>query len=151
MCNFVFAQKDSNSIFLSNKGKLPFPLKKSTFPEKFYNQIYRGCFQIKGSKEENYLSLFRTENEDAFAIFEGEIVMIEEMDSTSFILMTQFEDYFIAYGGITKPIFKVGDFVKKGEKIASLSRNIDFVFRLDLFISKGLKDLDPKEWLLPIK
>ena len=154
MCNIAFAQTDSNAIFESNKGKLPFPLKNSTYPDEFYIQAYKGCFRYtksETSKEEPYLSFFRKKSEDVFAIFDAKVLIVEQIDSISYFVITKFGDYFISYVFLNKPKCQVGNFIKKGEIIASLSKNENENYSLDLYISKGMKNLDCKEWLFPIK
>ena len=150
MCNFAFAQIDSNAIFESNKGKLPFPLKKSTFSNEFYKQMGRGSFQPKNTRLNTYLSFIRNKSEEVYAIFDGKIIMIEEIDTCNYIITTKFEDYYISYLGLTETKFKVGDIIKKDQLISSLAKSYNN-YTLDLFISKSFTELNPKEWLLPIK
>jgi hypothetical protein len=81
------------------------------------------------------------------AVFGGLVVGVFNIGDVSGI-MTQFGDYFITYGYVTKSYVKKGDSIEAGQTIASLDSNSNYwSMGLDKIISdKNDKSFDPEKW-----
>jgi hypothetical protein len=134
---------DSNKIFLNSKGHWNLPLSYFTsVMTESQRSGYRGCWSEPSIE-------FYTDRPTSpvLAVFGGLVVGVFNIGDVSGI-MTQFGDYFITYGYVTKSYVKKGDSIETGQTIASLDSNSNhWGMGLDIIISdKNDKDFDPEKW-----
>jgi hypothetical protein len=80
------------------------------------------------------------------AVYHGTVAFINQ-DGKQYYLVTNFGDYYISYGPLSKPDFKTGDLVKAGQIIARLNKDKnEMEYQLDLSVMKNQRSTDAFKW-----
>jgi septal ring factor EnvC (AmiA/AmiB activator) len=143
-CNSVSAQDSGKSIFESYKGKLDLPV---------------SCkFEIEGNKwgdnkgvgcKYPCISFVSNSTENVKSLFDGIVVMSFQMgkeDDSLYVLMMQYENYYITYSGIQNIGFKKGDFVRRGQNLGAVMKGYDDKYRFDVYITNEKDYVNPMLW-----
>lgn len=130
-------QVDSNSVFLTSKGTWNYPLNNKYEPSE--TAI---CNKINSLNATFYSGL----PESIRAIMPGRVVGNVTIDS-SYLVITKFGDYFLAYSNLCSTPLKKGDLVGKGQIIGQpdKSLSIEDKFSVDIFVWKE-DEMNASDW-----
>ena len=128
------AQVDSNLLFQKTKGTWQYPIRTGTM-------LGPNTHGYPGKKA----TFIAKKSDSVFAIYSGQAVSIENIDS-AYLVITKYKDYFISYYGLTTPLIKLGDIVIAGQHIGNLAEDLEGLFSLDIFLNKNSDDLDVHLW-----
>jgi hypothetical protein len=133
-------KQDSSLIFERAKGMLKQPLTNAI-------KVPQLNVPAKDRHLLGYMVSYIGQNPDSVrSIFEGKIVSIAEVGG-SYLLMTSFGSYSIAYYGLGKPFLKEGNFLKRNQFISTLSKNSFGQYFLTVQFYKDNNEVNPNDWL----
>lgn len=127
------AQQLANS-FASNKGKLPWPVKKATISKNYGNQankVFTNIIEIN-----NGVDILTEKGAEAEAVFKGKVSGVIILPDGKFAVLIAHGDYFTLYGNLSKVYVKKGDEVDTKEPLGTI--------RLDP--KSGLTELHFEVW-----
>jgi len=138
-------ESERGKIFKNYKSRMRYPIKSTAAQkeEDLKNNIHNG----EGDMGSTVVRFTRPIPEDVYAIFDGEVIMVTDIDSSLYLVMAKYDDYYVTYVGIEKPGLYKGQHIRMGEKIARTTKDIDGKFTLELYMAKRMKQLQPFEWL----
>jgi len=139
----VSAQVDSTILFEESKGTWEYPI--SNFSE-IENLDTKTTDIPAGSCKSYFPIIFVSENSQIVkAVFDGQVLMVQNIDSSYFI-MTKYGDYFISYYGLEKPFISKGIYIKKGQTISTLHKDYDAKYRIEINLTTERRVLNPFIW-----
>ncbi len=131
--------------FVSNKGKLPWPVSKGHIVERFGKQKHPT--QPKLVINNNGIDI-RTENgEGVLSIFTGVVVNSFFLPTTQNTLIIKHGEYFTVYSNLKSITVNLGDQVKTGSKIGVAYTSKDQVAKVHLEVWKSTTKLNPEIWI----
>ena len=137
----TLAQKKTSLLFLKAKGTFSYPIK-NVSEINTYSIRKNICDGDFGSKK----TVFYTDSSCVVsAVFNGKVrtvTMVEDF----YVIITEFEGYFLTYSGVIDPIVKKGDSIKTGQLISSTGKDLDDRFCVEIYLSTATKDIDPFPW-----
>ena len=139
---FSFGQKDSSKVFESSKGKWLLPLPK-------YLKIYdnENLKHFTANQFDSTLRIITDSSYEVKAVHDGIIVSVIEIEG-EYSIVTKFGNYFLAYGRLTKPELREGEYLKAGQPLGHLAKNwTEENFTLEILLSKGDKQLSSEKWI----
>jgi murein DD-endopeptidase MepM/ murein hydrolase activator NlpD len=139
--NLLLAQLDSNRIFAKSKGTFDYPIKKVT---RFENFNHRKSI-CDGDINSKRLVFFSDSSYPVNAIFDGIVGKVAIIEGT-YLVIINFGNYSIAYFGLTKPAVSEGNFVRKGQILSYLTKNLDDDFAVEIYLYNQTKEIDPFPW-----
>jgi murein DD-endopeptidase MepM/ murein hydrolase activator NlpD len=133
------SQASQNLEFEQSKGKWPIPI---SHYAKYINDEERNSTSNEiGHKG---ITIIPNQNDSVKAVFKGSVVLVFPIGN-SFVVMTNYGDYFITYSNLDSPHVKKGDEVSQGEFLGRLSGSNR---QLELMITNRRdKEFDPFEWI----
>ncbi len=139
LASISFGQKVENEIFEASKGKWKITLvnyKTFSILENLNNAgIDLGLILLADSAYE------------VKALHEGKIILVTEIDSISFIITVKYGDYYITYFPLDRRLFKIEDYIKVGEILRKVAKDLNNLYSLEIRLSKVEKDLPIKNWI----
>ncbi len=135
----VKSQASQNMEFEQSKGKWPIPISNYA---KYINDEERNSTSTEiGHK---HITIIPNQNDSVKAVFKGQVVLVFPIEN-SFVVMTNYGDYFITYSNLDSPHVKKGDEVSQGEFLGRLSPSNR---QLELMLTNRRdKEFDPFEWI----
>ncbi len=134
------------SAFSSNRGMLPWPVKKAYISRKFGVQRHEIFKNVKVNNSGIYLS---TEPKSSVrAVFKGKILQIQVIPGGNSTVYIKHGDYLTIYGNLKKVYVKPGETVKTKQKIGMVATdNITHKTELKFRVYKNMTKLNPEKWL----
>ncbi len=131
--------------FVSNKGKLPWPVNQGIVSGKYGPS--RHPTQPKVTVNNKGIDITTTAQSRAKAVFDGEVTMVLNTETNNAILLRH-GVYFTLYGNLDKVYVKKGDKVKTGEEIGLIHTGAtDNKTILHFELWQDRNTVDPLNWL----
>lgn len=128
--------------FADNKGKFPAPVS-GVVTSGFGMQPHP---TQKNVKVKNNGINITTSQSSVKSIFEGEVVKVFFFQGLNSSIMVRHGNYISVYSNLTDVTVKVGDSIKTGQKLGSMTKSDgDLVFHFELW--KETTPLDPEQWI----
>ena len=134
----LYSQDNQNSIFERSKGKWLLPIPK-------YHRVIDNNLTIPYGSDG---ILFLTDSSYLVrAVFDGSVIATYSYEENSYAILVKFGDYFISYSFLTKLRFKKGDYIKSGDIIGTLIKDVDEPsYELDIILQKKTKSMPVYKW-----
>lgn len=139
------AEQQLNSTFVSNKGKLPWPLAKCSKIRGFGSYTLPDMPTV--SFYNNGIDLLTEAGASVRAVFQGEVTTVTEVDGVKIIIIRHGE-YLTVYQNLASISVSKGQKVSTKQTIGTVAKNRDtgtYVLRFSLL--KLQQYLDPTPWL----
>jgi hypothetical protein len=140
---FTYAQKETNAIFESSKGRWPVPVPKYV---KIENNEERKHYTAN-----QFDSILRINTDSGYyvrAVHDATVIEVFNSDS-EYTIVTKFADYFISYSSFSRSNLLKGQKIKQGQIIGKLIKGdwIEKYFTLQIMLTKGRKQLSAFKWI----
>ena len=151
MCSSDLAVAENKSItesFLSNRGKLPWPVRNGVVSSEFGEHNHP---DMKGIKvKNNGINIVTALNEPARSIFGGEVTRVMVVPNFNNVVIIRHGEYLSVYSNLEKVFVKKGDMVNAGQELGIVFAPHDKQkAELHFEIWKGKNQLNPSLWILP--
>ncbi len=140
------AEKALSANFAENKGKLPWPVERGVVSETFGVHQHPVLKYVK--TKNNGINITTNKNEDARAVFDGEVVSIAKITTTNKAVIIKHGDYFTVYSNLVDVYVTKGEHVKVKQAIGKIYTNPDGQTRLHFEVWKGKELQNPSYWIL---
>lgn len=132
-----------SSDFLSNRGRLPWPVTNGIITEGFGRHSYGSNVTL----ENNGVDIKTAEGASVRAVFAGEVRKIFNVGS-SFVVMVRHGEYFTTYSNLRSVSVSVGQKVSVKQTVGTvLTDPTDGTTEVHLEIWKGVNPVNPSSWL----
>ncbi len=132
--------------FVSNKGKLPWPVSRGHIISGFGRQEHptlKGVFI-----ENNGIDIKTTAGSEARAMFEGTVVSVFSLPTTNTCIIIKHGDYFSVYSNIEEAAVKPGQKVSTKQSLGKLyNDDDDNITKVHVEIWRGKEKIDPELWI----
>ena len=139
-------EKELSSSFVSNKGKLPWPIERGVISETF--GIHQHPVLKKVKTKNNGIDIATSKNSEARSVFNGEVVSIASITASNKAVIIKHGEYFTVYSNLDNVYVKKGDKVTTKEFIGKVHTNLDGNTELHFQIWKGKTLQNPSTWIL---
>ena len=134
-----------SASFESNKGKLPWPVKKGVVIKKYGNNPHPT--QPKVVVKNNGIDISTEQNSEALCVFDGQVANVFNTGTTNVVLVRH-GLYFTLYANLDKVFVKAGDKVKTGQKLGVIHTGAtDNVTTLHFEVWNDKNNTNPEPWL----
>lgn len=132
--------------FVSNKGKLPWPVAKGNIVSYFGKREHA---TIKGVYvENNGIDIKSAEGSSARALFDGVVVSVFSMPTTQTCIIVKHGDFFTVYSNIEEATVKANDKITTKQSLGKLYKDPeDNSTKVHLEIWHGKEKLNPSTWI----
>lgn len=133
--------------FASNKGKLPWPVRKGLVTMKYGQQTSPIARQVKiDSKGWR----FQTEaGEQALSIFDGEVMRVQKQNNGILTVILKHGNYITVYNRLSSVSVAEGDTVKRGDALGTIfTSQSTGITELKFNVLRETKFQDPGSWLI---
>ncbi len=138
-------EKALNSSFVSNKGKLPWPVVKGAKISDFGNYPHPDVPSVM--VENRGIDILAESGTDVRAVFEGEVTGIMDIMGTK-VVMIRHGEYISVYQNLASVSVKKGQKVSTRQTIGKVARNTSSdTYELHFEIWKNNNYLNPNDWL----
>ena len=131
--------------FSSNKGALPWPVKKAYIARKFGNQHHEIFKNIPVVNSGIYLAT--EQGSKVYAVFEGKVLQIQLIPGGNSTVFIKHGNYLTIYGNLKEVYVKPGDKVKTKQVIGKVATDGFGKTILKFRIYKNTTKLNPELWL----
>jgi len=132
-----------SSDFLSNRGRLPWPVAVGTVVESFGGHSYGVNVRV----ENNGVDIKTSEGAAVRAVFSGEVSTVYNMGNT-YIVLIRHGEYFTVYSNLRSASVSKGQKVSVKQTIGTvLTDPTDGTTQLHFEIRKGAVPMNPETWL----
>lgn len=139
-------EKVLSSSFVSNKGKLPWPIERGVISETF--GIHRHPVLKNVKTKNNGIDIATAKNSEARSVFNGEVVSIASITASNKAVIIKHGEYFTVYSNLDNVYVKKGDKVTTKEFIGKVHTNLEGKTELQFQIWKGKTIQNPSLWIL---
>ncbi len=139
-------QKLVGTNFLSNKGRLPWPVERGVISARFGIVNHPVLDGVKISN--NGVDISTISNTKARAVYDGEVTSIFAILGANYTVIVMHGEYLSVYQNLIDLKVKVGDKVKAKQELGTVHSDVNeemAVLQLQIWRSKEI--LDPGEWL----
>ncbi|MCK4562873.1 MAG: peptidoglycan DD-metalloendopeptidase family protein, partial [Flavobacteriaceae bacterium] len=135
--------------FVSNKGKLPSPVKRGVVVRRFGKQAHP---TLRGITIESNGVFYATEkNANARVIFNGKVLAIQVLPGKKKAVLIQHGNYISVYKNLDNVTVKIGDLVTTKQEIGKIHTNKTTGKTILAFVLfKEVKRQNPEEWVYKI-
>ena len=132
-------------LFLSDKGKIPWPVKNGIVSQTFgiHNHPILRHVKIRN----NGINIATDKGAVARAVFEGTVVSVMAITNTNIAIIIKHGDYFTVFSGLDKSFVSQGDFVNSGKALGTIHTSLQGKTELHFELWKGRQYQDPAGWL----
>jgi murein hydrolase activator len=132
-----------NAGFERNKGSLPWPVDNPAVINH-----YGPITLPSGSKmSNNALIISATIGANVKACFDGEVIMIYEVEDAKFAITLKHGSFYTTYSLLKNISVTKGQVVRTGQVLGKVAPNLEGNGSLDLLLAKGEANYDPEKWL----
>lgn len=139
-------EKELSSSFVSNKGKLPWPIERGVISETFGVHQHPVLKNVK--TKNNGIDIATSKNSEARCVFNGEVVSIASITASNKAVIIKHGEYFTVYSNLDNVYVKKGDKVTTKEFIGKVHTNLEGKTELQFQIWKGKTIQNPSLWIL---
>lgn len=134
-----------SSLFLSDKGKIPWPVKNGIVSQTFgiHNHPILKHVKIRN----NGIDIATDKGAVAKAVFEGTVVSVMAITSTNIAIIVKHGDYFTVFSGLDKSFVSQGEFVNSGKALGTIHTNLQGKTELHFELWKGRQYQNPAGWI----
>ncbi len=139
--------KKLSKDFITNKGKLPWPVSKGMISGKFGNQrhaIYEHLTTIN-----NGIDILTTKGSKARAVFKGKVVAVIILPGGKKAVLIQHGEFFTMYSNLSKVFVNKGEEVNTQEEIATILTDENGKTEIHFEIWQGNQKQNPSSWVAP--
>ena len=132
--------------FVSNKGKLPWPVEKGVVKLGYGKQPHPVVKSV--TIQSNGVRIATEEQANVRAVYDGEVLAVQAMKRGNLTVLIQHGNYITVYKNLAKVFVKKGDKVKTKENIGQVftnSSNGETVLSFSVF--RESKTQNPAEWI----
>ncbi len=134
-----------SSLFLSDKGKLRWPVKNGIVSQTFgiHNHPILKHVKIRN----NGINIATDRGAVARAVFQGIVVSVMPITSTNIAIIVKHGDYFTVFSGLDRSFVKQGESVQPGKVLGTVHTNLQGKTELHFELWKGRQYQNPSGWL----
>ena len=115
------AEKTLSSSFVSNKGKLPWPVERGVISSSYGK--HASVVSSKVTVTNNGIDIATTEGAKARAVFDGEVASVTKLVGSNTVVIIRHGEYFTVYSNLENVTVKRGDKVKTKQNIGTVHTN----------------------------
>ena len=131
--------------FVSNKGKLPWPVKTGRVIQKFGKQRHPTVPGIY--TQSSGVKIITTKNSDVNSIFEGTVYQIQKIKGSNQAIYIKHGNYLSVYSNLKKLFVKKGDKVGRNTPIGKVATNSEGKSILRFLLYKNSQKQNPAHWI----
>lgn len=131
--------------FVSNKGKLPWPVEKGVVKLRYGKQPHPVVKTV--TIQSNGVRIATEQNAKARAVFDGQVLAVQAMKHGNLTLLIQHGNYITVYKNLAKVFVKKGDKVSTKEDIGEVFTNANGESVLSFSVFKESITQNPAEWI----
>lgn len=140
------SEKALSSNFVSNKGKLPWPVERGVISSTYGK--HASVVSDKVTVTNNGIDIATTENAKARAVFDGEVASVTKLTGSNTVVIIRHGEYFTVYSNLEDVIVKRGDKVKTKQSIGTVHTNMtEGKTELHFELLKEQNRQNPSNWL----
>ena len=140
------AEQTLSTNFVSNKGKLPWPVERGVISSSFGK--HASVVSDKVTVTNNGIDIATTENAHARAVFDGEVTSVTKLAGANTVVIIRHGEYFTVYSNLENVTVKRGDTVKTKQSIGTVHTNkTEGKTELHFELLKETNRQDPATWL----
>jgi murein hydrolase activator len=133
--------------FVSNKGKLPWPVRSGVVVRRFGSQPHPVVKTV--TIESNGVHIETDQGSNARAIFGGTVSEVQAVPGANKAVMVRHGDYLSVYNNLGKVFVKRGDEVSLGQDLGEISTNSSSgKTTLYFLLYRNMDKMDPADWIL---
>jgi hypothetical protein len=138
LCLPTYSQSIQNKEFEQTRGKWPVPIKKVKRVLDQNTDPHPSAPGVTFVADSGY---------SVKAIYDGTVLGVDSIAGGGYYFSAKFGDYLIIYINLTKPVFRKGDNIKKGDIIGRINKADDETeYVLDLMLLKKSKYIPILNW-----
>ena len=115
------AEKTLSTNFVSNKGKLPWPVERGVISSSYGK--HASVVSNKVTVTNNGIDIATTEGAKARAVFDGEVTSVTKLTGANTVVIIRHGEYFTVYSNLENVTVKRGDKVKTKQNIGMVHTN----------------------------
>lgn len=136
--------------FISNKGRLPWPVEKGTVTENYGKNAHPTFENVYTNN--NGIDISAPKFSEVRAVFEGEVTSVLNIPGAGKVIIVKHGNYRTVYSNLQNTYVKVGDKINTKQAIGSLFVKPDFSvsvlhFEVHLVSGNGVQSLNPVQWI----
>ena len=140
------AEQTLSTNFVSNKGKLPWPVERGVISSSFGK--HASVVSDKVIVTNNGIDIATIENAQARAVFDGEVTSVTKLAGANTVVIIRHGEYFTVYSNLENVTVKRGDTVKTKQSIGTVHTNkTEGKTELHFELLKETNRQDPATWL----
>lgn len=138
--------RDLADSFTNNKGKLPWPVEQGVIVGKFGKHKVPSNPNL--TRSNSGVEIATKENAVARAVFNGEVMEIQQMKGSNRVIMIRHGNYITVYSNLSNLQVKKGDKVTTKQPLGSVSKNAaSGRYLMKFYINKDSGYLNPASWV----
>ena len=115
------SEKTLSSNFVSNKGKLPWPVERGVISSSYGK--HTSVVSDKVTVTNNGIDIATTEGAKARAVFDGEVASVTKLTGSNTVVIIRHGEYFTVYSNLEDVTVKRGNNVKTKQNIGTVHTN----------------------------
>lgn len=115
------AEKTLSSSFVSNKGKLPWPVERGIIASSYGK--HTSVVSDKVTVTNNGIDIATTEGASARAVFDGEVTSVTKLTGANTVVIIRHGEYFTVYSNLENVSVKRGDMVMTKQNLGIVHTN----------------------------
>lgn len=131
--------------FNSNKGKLPWPVEKGMVVKSYGTHKHPQFPNV--TTNSNGVEIATEANAKARAVFNGEVMQIQQIKGANKAVYIQHGDYITVYSNLSKVSVKRGDKVITKQEIGTVSGSSEGKTLLKFYIYQNTTKMNPADWV----
>ena len=140
------AEKSLSTSFVSNKGKLPWPVERGVVASSYGK--HTSAVSSKVTVTNNGIDIATTSGAKARAVFDGEVASVTKLTGSNTVVIIRHGEYFTVYSNLENVSVKRGDKVKTKQNIGTVHTNkTDNKTELHFELLKEQNRQNPSNWL----
>ena len=140
------AEKTLSTNFVSNKGKLPWPVERGVISSTYGK--HASVVSNKVTVTNNGIDIATTEGAKARAVFDGEVTSVTKLSGANTVVIIRHGEYFTVYSNLENVSVKRGDKVKTKQNIGTVHTNkTEGKTELHFELLKEQSRQNPANWL----
>ena len=140
------AEKTLSSSFVSNKGKLPWPVERGVISSSYGK--HASVVSSKVTVTNNGIDIATTEGAKARSVFDGEVASVAKLVGSNTVVIIRHGEYFTVYSNLENVTVKRGDKVKTKQNIGTVHTNkTENKTELHFELLKEQSRQNPANWL----
>jgi len=140
------AEKTLSTNFVSNKGKLPWPVERGVISSSYGK--HASVVSDKVTVTNNGIDIATIEGAQARAVFDGEVASVTKLTGSNTVVIIRHGEYFTVYSNLENVTVKRGDQVKTKQNLGTVHNNkTEGKTELHFELLKETNRQDPALWL----